>query len=154
MILYTISIILLVTLIIWQIYQSIHSKNTFNKLWSICAGGKNKQLGDKLDTNISSHEDIAIGEELLDISIIREKWNHYISFTICAGEDSIPVATYIYNTRAKDINRYTKMSNRREANAILKCMFRVLNARIKNRHVNLGKIGKKQGTEVLGHKEA
>ena len=148
----TISIILLVALIILQIYQFIHSKNTFNKLWSICAGGKNKQLGDKLDTNISSHEDIAIGKELLDISIIREKWNHYISFTICAGEDSTPVATYIYNTRAKDINRYTKMSNRREANAILKCMFRVLNARTKNRHVNLGKISKKQGTEVLGHK--
>ena len=45
------------------------------------------------------------------------------------------------------------MSNRREANAILKCMFRVLNSRTKNRHINLGKIGKKQGTEVLGNKE-
>ena len=58
-----------------------------------------------------------------------------------------------YNTIAKDLNKYVRMSNEREANAILKCMFRVLNARTKNRHINVNKISKKQGTEVLGYEE-
>ena len=147
------SIILLMTLIIMQIYQNVHSKNVFNQLCNICAGGNSKQLHDKLDTCISLYENIAIGKEFIDISIRKEYWNHYISFSIYAGKNGVLVATYIYNTIAKDLNKYVRMSNEREANAILKCMFRVLNARTKNRHININKISKKRGTEVLGYEE-
>jgi hypothetical protein len=132
-------------------FENIYSSSTYKKLTKLINSGKiiatdNKE--GKYD-KISEHNDILVGDKLVDIIVKKENWYHYCAYNIFAGENETLVVRYIVNTKSKSVNTYIQLKNIKEAKAILKCMFRVVKARNENSKIKINSIAKKQKAEIL-----
>lgn len=152
--------IILLALVFMPIIYTILGSRKYRKLSELISCANKKTVTQ--NAIVGLHENIIVGDEKIDVEIVKESWRHYVSFQLRvidndfkivpksdAEINTIDIVDYIYNHNTKDINKYIKLNNKKEAEAIISCVFRTLDARRKNSKVNSIKIGKKHGVEVL-----